>query len=195
MVPLRAIETASLLLRLTLLVAALTVALGLIDGRAALAGSEAQAVRGVEETRARYFAAYRAGDVDAMMRFMTDQTVLNTPLGDQRGRAAIRERYTRQFAANRVVFDDRPEEIEAGQTYAFIRGRYTVTVIPKVAEVAEVAEVATPAAQTAAVQPARRSGRYLVVLKRSDATPTGWAIHRELVQPLATLDQGPDAAD
>ena len=40
MVPLRAIETASLLLRLTLLVAALTVALGLIDGRAALAGSE-----------------------------------------------------------------------------------------------------------------------------------------------------------
>ena len=57
MVPLRAIETASLLLRLTLLVAALTVALGLIDGRAALA--EAQAVRGVEETRAPYFAAYR----------------------------------------------------------------------------------------------------------------------------------------
>ena len=43
MVPLRAIETASLLLRLTLLVAALTVALGLIDGRAALAGSQAQA--------------------------------------------------------------------------------------------------------------------------------------------------------
>lgn len=57
MVPLRAIETASLLLRLTLLVAALTVALGLIDGRAALA--EAQAVRGVEETRAHCFAAYR----------------------------------------------------------------------------------------------------------------------------------------
>ena len=57
MVPLRAIETASLLLRLTLLVAALTVALGLIDGRAALAGS--QAVHGVEETRAHYSAAYR----------------------------------------------------------------------------------------------------------------------------------------
>ena len=189
MVPLRAIETASLLLRLTLMVAALTVALGLIDGRAAQAGSQAQAVRGVEETRTRYFAAYRAGDVDAMMRFMTDETVLNTPLGEQRGRAAIRERYTRQFAANRVVFEDRPEEVAAGQTYAFIRGRYTVTVIPKVAEAAVVA------APTPAVEPVRRSGLYLVVLKRSDVSPTGWAIHREVVQPLAMLDQGPDAAD
>ena len=96
MVPLRAIETASLLLRLTLLVAALTVALGLIDGRAALAGSE-----------------------------------------------------------------DRPEEVAAGQTYAFIRGRHTVTVIPKRAEAA------------------------------APATPTGWAIHREVVQPLP----GPDVVD
>ena len=114
MVPLRAIETASLLLRLTLLVAALTVALGLIDGRAALA--EAQAVRGVEETRAHYFAAYR------------------------------------------VLFEDRPEEVAAGHTYAFIRGRYIVTVIPKLAEAA------------------------------APATPTGWAIHREVVQPLPRPD-------
>ena len=123
----------------------------------------------IAATRRAVFSAYRRGDVETMMaHFHPD--VIQIPAFDKVlvGIDAVRANYEAALALFDIVLKDALENMEVAGDVATSHGTYTVTLTPK--------------SGAAAIQ---RAGRYLVLMRRHAASPTGWATWRELVQPAS----------
>lgn len=124
-------------------------------------------VAAIEETRAIVFAAYKAGDLDTMMlHFHPD--VIQIPSYEKQliGKDAVRANYAAALEMFDIVLSDHLEDMHIDGDIASTHGLYTVTLTPKGGGAA-----------------LSRSGRYMVLMKRWKASPTGWSTFRELVQP------------
>jgi len=121
----------------------------------------------IEETRRIVFAAYKAGDLDTMMaHFHPD--VIQIPSYDKvlTGKADVRANYAAALSLFTIELNDSLEDLYIDGDIAGTHGLYTVTLTPK---------------DGGPVM--RRSGRYMVIMKRWPESPTGWSTYRELVQP------------
>ncbi|MEM6681409.1 MAG: nuclear transport factor 2 family protein [Pseudomonadota bacterium] len=121
----------------------------------------------IDETRARVFAAYNAGDLDTMMGYFHPD-VVQIPSFDVilDGKAAVRANYAAALSRFVVHISDQLENLYIDGDIAGTHGRYTVTLSPHDGGA-----------------PISRSGRYMVIMKRWSESPTGWSTFRELVQP------------
>ncbi len=121
----------------------------------------------IDETRAQVFAAYRLGDVDGMMNFFHPE-VIQIPAFERvlDGKEAVEANYRAILSRFDAALKDTLENMSIGGDMASTHGLYEL--------------VLTPRDGGAAV---RRKGRYMVIMKQWDASPTGWSTFRELVQP------------
>lgn len=128
----------------------------------------------IDETRRRVFEAYRAGDLETMMAYFHPD-VIQIPAFDKLlvGKEAVRANYAAALALFQIDIRDDLENMAIAQDMASTHGTYEVTLTHK----------------ERAIAPMRRHGRYMVVMRRWDQSPTGWSTFRELVQP------GPEEAE
>jgi uncharacterized protein (TIGR02246 family) len=86
----------------------------------------------VGEVREDYAAALNAGDLEQLLSCWTEDGVLTPALhAPVRGRGDLRAYYEPLLAGFQAEIDLVPEEIEVTGDWAFDRGAYTLTLLPK----------------------------------------------------------------